>query len=285
LQVSGKSQELAGQQADLSLELEIQFGGDYRIEIGQGPAGGGQEATFPFKVHNDANAPLALRFSGADAQNAFWYKFDPFQITVPPGGEGGAVLSVRMRQTASDNQQIGFTLSTQGEWTGNGVAAIPAPTHQVSGQWGQAAPTILGIAVHPYPQDNSGRARYQVVVNNPGTTPETANLEGSCADGLLGFQFEPAQLNLGPQSQAASNLVVWLTGAAAGAGQRALDFWVTARPAGARTHPGSMKASFALPAAPIKQRPKWLIPAIVIAIIVLIACVVGVVLLNMLLTQ
>ena len=268
LQLSGRSQENPGQQASASLELEIQFGGDYRIEVGSGTALSAQEATFPFKVHNDANAALTLRCSGQDPQNTFWYKFDPFQMTVPPGGEALATLSIRARQTVASTQQVLFTLAAQGEWTASGTAPIAAPAHQVNGQWGQAEPTTLGVEIQPYPQDASGTARYQVVVSNPGPSAEAANMEGSSADGLLGFQFDPPQVNIAPRSKAAVNLLVWMAQTSAGS----LDFWVTARPLGARTRPGSSKARFS--GAPAKKRPGWLIPVIILAILLLLLCVV-----------
>jgi hypothetical protein len=276
LQVSGRSQEQAGQQADTRVDLEVQFGGDYRIEVGSGTTSGGQEATFPFTVHNDANAPLVLRCSGEDPRNLFWYKFDPFQIAVPPGSVGTAVLSVRARQTGSEDQTVVFTLSAQGEWSAPGMAAITAPPHQVNGQWGQAAPTTLAVTIEPFRQDGSASSSYRVQVNNPGPQPESTNLEFSSAGGQLGFKFDPAQVSLAPLGQSASVLLVWLASGASGAaavGGQAIDFWVTARPLNPRTRPGSVKTSFSPPAAPIQKRPGWLIPAIVIGVLLLLACV------------
>jgi uncharacterized membrane protein len=272
LQVNGRSQE-SGQQAATNLELEIQFGGDYRIEVGSGTALNPQEASFPLKVRNDANAALTLRCTGADPQNVFWYKVDPYQISVPPGGEVSAQLGIRSRQSAPGSEQVLFSLSAQGEWTLSGGTVVSAPLHQVNGQWGQVEPTTLGVEIHPYPADTSGRASYQVVVNNPGVSNETAALEGSSADGLLGFQFNPAQVNLAPKSQAAVNLLVWALKAnasAAGLPSQALDFWVTARPLSAHARPGSGKARFGLTVA--KKQPAWLIPAIIAALVFLLLC-------------
>ena len=273
LKVSGRSQEMAGQQGDTGVELEIQFGGDYRIEVGTGTALSAQEATFPFTVHNDANAPLVLRCSGEDQANSFWYKFDPFQIAVPPGGEAAAVLSIRARQAGMENQAVPFTLSAQGEWSAAGMAAISAPVHQINSQWGQAAPTTLAVSLEPTRQDGSAGSSYRVRVTNPGTGQENANLEFSSPDSLLNFKFNPAQLVLSPQAQAVSDLVVWLASGANPAGLPAIDFWVTARPSSPRTRPGSAKASYSAPLAPVKKRPGWLVPAIVIAVLLLLACV------------
>lgn len=276
IQVNGQSQELSSQQATTRLELEIQFGGDYRIEVGGGTALSAQEATFPVKVRNDANAPLTLQCSGSDPQNVFWYKFDPFQINVAPGGETTAVLSIRSRQTALSSAQVIFSVSAQGEWTLSGQAAVAAPPHQVNGQWGQVEPTTLAIELRPYPLDNSGRARYQVVVTNPGGTTEPVTLEGSSADGLLGFQFDPPQVSLAPRSNSAANLWVWLAKATpAGLTAQALEFWVTARPLAPRTRPGSAKAHFAAAAAP-KKRFNWIIPAVIAVLLFMLLCLAAV---------
>ncbi|MBE3145499.1 MAG: hypothetical protein IMZ61_16480, partial [Planctomycetes bacterium] len=132
LQITGTLQEQASQPVDTAVELEVQFGGDYRIELGKGTAPNNQEAVFPFKVRNDANAPLNLQCSGEDAQNFFWYKFDPFQFTVPPGGEATSTLSIRSRQPASGGQTVNFTLRTQGEWPITGMSSIAAAAKQVN---------------------------------------------------------------------------------------------------------------------------------------------------------
>ena len=279
LQVKGRSQEFAGQEADVAIDFEIQFGGDYRLEIGAVKSTGAQEAAFPVKVCNEANAPLTLRLAGSDTQNAFWYKLEPFQLSIPAGGQGEALLTVRSRQSGLEAQTVSFTLTGQGEWTVSGGDSLGAPAHQVNGQWGQAAPTTLGVAVRPLSPAAGGPAQYLVQVSNPGPNPEAAGLEGSSADGRLGFQFDPPQLSLSPNSTAQSNLLVWQVNPAAGAGGQAVDFWVTARPLSARTRPGSIKAIFAVPAVPAKKRPKWVIPVVVGGALLLLACLAGVVVL------
>ena len=104
LQIVGKLQELAGQEASIGAELEVQFRGDYRIELGKGRAASSQEVTFELVVHNEANAPLALQCSGDDPQQAFWYKFDPFQVNADPGKDAVTTLTLRVRQAIGPNQ-------------------------------------------------------------------------------------------------------------------------------------------------------------------------------------
>jgi len=278
LQVTGRSQEQAGAQAAVNLDLEIQFIGDYRIEVGSGTPLNPLEATFPVKIRNEANASLTLRCTGADPQNAFWYKFDPFQINVPAGGETIAQLGIRSRQAVANAQQVTFSVSAQGEWAIGGSASYPAPAHQVSGQRGQAGPAILSVEIRPYPQEPGGQARYQVIISNPGPAAESAVLEGGSQEGLLGFQFDPSQVSLAPASRTAVNLLVWLAQNAANQPAQFYDFWVTARPQTPHTRPGSARARFNLPAVvPVKKRPAWVIPAIIAALLLMALCLVSVV--------
>jgi hypothetical protein len=200
LRISGTLQEMASQPVDTAVELEVQFGGDYRIELGKGTASTNQEAVFSFKVHNDANAPLNLQCSGEDAQNAFWYKFDPFQFTVPSGGEAMSTLSIRSRQPASGGQRVNFTLRTQGEWPITGMSPIAAAAKQVSGQWGLGVLPNLSVVINPAQSEGISSGKYQLVVGNPGLAPETVVLEGASAGNQLGFRFDPPQLSLNPQS-------------------------------------------------------------------------------------
>jgi hypothetical protein len=274
LQINGLLQEQDGDLAGTQVDLEIQFGGDYRIELGKSSSVNNQEAIFPFIVHNDANAPLNIRCSGEDAQNAFWYKFEPFQFTVSPGSETTAQLSIRARQPAQDNRKTVFTLKAQGEWTITGMSSIEASLKQVNGQWEQGAQPSLMVTINPPNLENSSSGNYQLVVNNPGLTTETVILEGSTAHGQLGFRFEPAQLTLKPQSQGVATLTVWpLT--ANPAGQTAFDFWVTAKSASGKSKPGSTQASYVHLVAAQGQRSRWLIPVIVLVVCLMIICAIS----------
>ena len=274
LQINGLLQEQDGELAGTQVDLEIQFGGDYRIELGKSSSVSNQEAIFPFKVHNDANAPLNIRCSGEDPQNSFWYKFEPFQFTVPPGSETTAQLSIRARQPAQDNRKTVFTLKAQGEWTITGMSSIEASLKQVNGQWEQGAQPALMVTINPPGIENSSTGTYQLVINNPGLTTETVVLEGSTANGQLGFRFDPAQLALRPQSQGVATLTVWpLT--AGTAGQTAIDFWVTAKSGSGKSKPGSTQASFVHLATAQRQRSRWLIPVIVLVVCLMIICAIS----------
>ena len=271
LSITGSLQEQAGEQAVTKVDLEIQFGGDYRTELGKGSSANNQEAVFPFKVHNEANAPLNIRCSGEDPQNACWYKFDPFQFTVPPGSETTTTLSIRSRQQSQDIRKVVFTLETQGEWAVTGMSSVEAALKQVNGQWEQGALPVLGVAINPARIENASRGNYQLVISNPGLIPETVSLEGSPVSGQLSFQFSPAQLTLKPQSQGMATLTVSPT-VANPAGQTAIDFWVTAKSGSGKTRPGSAQATFVPMAALDKQRPAWLIPVIVLVVCLALIC-------------
>jgi len=281
LVISGMLQEQNGEQAETRVDLEIQFGGDYRIELGRSSSVNNQEAVFPFKVHNDANAPLNIRCTGEDPQNAFWYKFDPFQFTVPAGSETTSTLSIRARQPGQDNRKSVFTLKAQGEWTITGLSSIDASLKQVNGQWEQAAQPNLMVAINPAGSDNSSSGNYQLVVSNPGPTTETVVLEGRTANGQLGFRFNPAQLSLKPQSQAIVALTVWPISANPG-GPTTIDFWITAKSGSGKSKPGSAQATFVpLAQAQGQPRPPWLIPVIVLVVCLMIICAISaLVLLN-----
>ena len=275
LRVRGLLQEQNGEQAETKVDLEIQFGGDYRIELGKGSLANNLEAVYPFKVHNDANAPMNIRCSGEDSQNSLWYKFDPFQFTVPPGSDTTATLSIRARQPSQENKKIVFTVKTEGEWTITGLSSVEAAPKQVNGQWEQGALLNLMVTINPASNTNGSSGEYHLVVSNPGPTTETVALEGSTAYGQLNFRFDPAQLTLRPQSQGTATLTVW-PATANPAGQTAIDFWVTARSGSGKTSPGSIQATFVqLAQAQGKQRPAWLIPVIVLVVSLAIICAIS----------
>jgi hypothetical protein len=276
LRISGLLQEQNSEQAETQADLEIQFGGDYRIELGKSTSANNQEAVFPFKVHNDANAPLNIRCSGEDPQNAFWYKFDPFQFTVPSGSVMTSTLSIRARQPAQDNRKVVFTLKAQGEWAITGMSSIEASLKQVNGQWEQGAQPNLMVTIEPPRIENSSSGNYQLVVNNPGLTTETVILEGSTANGQLGFRFNPAQMTLKPQSQGIASLNVWPLRTNP-AGPTSIDFWITARSGSGKSKPGSTQATFVpLAQAQGQKKPRWLIPVIVLVVCLMIICAISV---------
>jgi uncharacterized membrane protein len=277
LRISGLLQEQDGEQAETKVDLEIQFGGDYRVELGRITSSSNQEAVFPFKVHNDANAPLNIRCSGEDPQNSLWYKFDPFQFTVPPGSEMSTTLSIRARQPSQDNKKVVFILKTQGEWAITGMAPIEASLKQVNGQWEQGALPVLRVEINPTRIEHGSSGNYQLVVSNPGFATEMISLECSSANGQLGFRFNPTELTLRPQGQGITTLTVWPT-AANPPGQTTIDFWVTAKSGSGKSRPGSAQAAFvhlvqALPER--KPRPAWLIPVIVLVVSLLLICAIS----------
>jgi hypothetical protein len=269
-------QEQASQPEETAVELEVQFSGDYRIELGKGTPSSNQEAIFPFKVHNDANAPLNLQCSGEDPQDAFWYKFDPFQFTVPPGGEATSTLSIRTRQAASGGQQVSFTLKTQGEWPITGMSSITAAAKQVSGLWESGVMPGLSVAINPAQVAGSGSGEYQVAVGNPGLAPETVTLEVGTTGNQVGYRFDRPQVSLNPQSQAISTLTVWPITPMNTPGEAVFLFWVTATAVSGKVKPGTARATFTnIVPEPVRQRPSWIIPIILGIIILVSLCMIG----------
>jgi hypothetical protein len=278
IRIVGSLQELADQKVESVVDFEIQFGGDYRIELGAGTASSNQEASFPFKVHNDGNAPLTLRCSGEDAQNLYWYKFDPFQFSVAAGDEATIALSIRTRQPLPGSQKVVFTLKTQGEWTIAGMSSIEAAAKQINGQWEQGVQPVLNLSITPSRIEDSQSGNYHLVVGNPGQATETIILEGRSANGQLAFRFEPPQLTLRPQGQGAVMATVWPV--AAFSGQQDIDFWIAARPTGQTgvVRSASVQAAFVrLQAAQAKrQRPSWILAVIIAVLVLILICVVGI---------
>jgi hypothetical protein len=272
VQIAGKMQEAAGQQAEVAVDLEVQFGGEYRLELGSGTALSGQEASFPLRVHNQANAPLTVKCFGEDPQNSFWYKFDPFQLTIPPGADAETTLSIRSRQPGG--QRVTFLIKVQGEWAISGMGTIAAPPQQINAQWEMAAPASLAVSVNPPRAQSAAAASYQVTVFNPGSDPETVVLAASSSSGQMGFRFEPPQLAVAPGGKSSAVLTAW---AVAPGVPGTVDFWVTAKSVNGKAHPGSSQAAFVqLAQAPAPKRPSWLIPVIAAIVILLLVCVVAV---------
>jgi hypothetical protein len=141
----------------------------------------------------------------------------------------------------------------------------------------------ISVAINPAQIEGTSRGKYQLVVGNPGLAPETVVLEGGSAGNQLGFRFEPPQLSLNPQSQAAATLTVWPAAAAKTPGQaatlaeqRTIDFWVTAKPASGKAKSGSARATFLhVVPEPTRQRPSWLIPVILGIVILISLCLIG----------
>jgi hypothetical protein len=133
LRLYAASQENPGQEGDAAGELEVQLVGNYDLLLEYAPSRDAQTQEFYINITNRANAPLELRWSGSDAEDAYWFKFDRLRVTVGEGGKGRVILSARPK-SAPSSHAIPFRLETQGSFSlrsGGLVAAVP---QQVNGQ-------------------------------------------------------------------------------------------------------------------------------------------------------
>lgn len=262
LKVCGASQEFPGQESDAASTLEVQLVGDYRFWLEKNELRGNQEAVFAVKVENSANAPLRLQFKGDDPAQALWFKFDPFQLDVPPGGTGSATLALRTRAVAPNERTLSFTLTAQGELMPKNGAPVVAPTHQVSGQFTQGSPARLTISIQPPLAQGVDRAEYRIQVGNPGAAPVTVELSGDDEAHALDYIFEPSQVTLQPQSEFGIRVMVRALAALTSGGQQRRDWRVTAQPLDAQVPAASAQATFVqlgTPAPAPSGFPWWIV--------------------------
>ncbi len=207
LHVVGTSQENGGEGA-ADAELEVQLVGDYQLRVERAGSSSLQEATYPVRVQNGANASLQLRLGGSDKADALWYKFEPFQLNVPAGKESSALLAVRVKQVASGGRAIAFSVGASGTYLPQGMAQVAAPTREVAAQFVQGAPAALGLALTPAQQRGEASGDFDVRVSNPGAEPVSVRLDAGSDDAALIVRIEPAQLTLPPQGEAHARLSV-----------------------------------------------------------------------------
>ncbi len=262
LRICGSSQEYPGQEGDATSELQVQLVGDYRIWLERADADNRQEAVFDVRVENGANAPLRLQFKGSDPANALWFKFGPFQLIVPPGGQATASLTLRAKSVPRDERALPFSLTASGEFHPREQAPVAAPTHQAAGQFVQSAPARLTLTIQPPLVESLHQATYQVRVGNPGAAPVTVQLSGADAQGILDFDFEHLQVSLSPQSESTVQMHVRTKIPSAAGASTYNTFSVTAQPMDDGTSAVSAWGTLVrrvLPGAPAKKSMAWVV--------------------------
>ena len=228
LQVSGKAQENAGAEGQAAAMLEVQPAGDYQLKLGPGRAAGYQETAFPLSVQNSANSPLRLRLSGADKNDALWYKFEPFQLMIAAGSAASVTLTIKAKQPAANRQEIIFSVTAAGDFDLRGAPALVAPARQLAGQYLQVAPAALMLSLNPAQSDGATGSTYELRVGNPGSVPVTVQLSATSDDAALVLRLNPALLSLGPQAEARVRLDVEAGGSSSESGRHTSTFHVRA---------------------------------------------------------
>ncbi|MBN1399585.1 MAG: hypothetical protein JXA74_02035 [Anaerolineae bacterium] len=271
LRVCASSQVNPGQEGETASELHIQLEGDYRIALGPGRTREA-EMSYPITVQNDSNASLQVHFAAQDAQDALWYKFDPFQLVVPAGGQATAALTVMPRRAGSAQRAIAFGLSVTGEYMLQGGERVPAPAREAAGQFAPMAVPALSISLRPSQIENAVPAQYEVRVSNPGLLPVSVRLSATDPAHNLDFDFAPPQLALAPQTDQRAVLVV-RPRTLPGPGERRVSrFRATATPLESAVPAVSAEATLVQTeaAAPPVQRSPWpIIAALALALLVL----------------
>lgn len=276
LRIQATSQTNPDAAGATTTELEIQLAGDYRLLFERREVSGVEEGSYPFKVQNSANAPLQVRFSGADGEDALWYKFDPLHLAVPAGGEASALLTVRSKRPTTDRRLIAFSVSAQGEYTLQGSPTpVAAPARQTTAQFIQGPLPRLLLSLRPLTSAEGKEATYDIRVGNPGQAPLTVQLSAVDETGSLDVHLEPAQLALAAQSESQARLTVRPKGQPP-PGER--TFRVTAVPVKGEAQPAVAEGRFFIPAAvAVETRPPfpaWVVVGGVLLVIFIIILVI-----------
>jgi hypothetical protein len=123
----------------------------------------------------------------------------------------------------------------------------------------------LNVSIHPLQVQGRESGSYTLRVGNPGGAPATVELVGSGDDSALAFDFEPARVELAPQSETSISLTVRPHSPAPTPLAEPHVFQVTARPLDGQAAPVSSEATFVqLGAAPAPRGtgfPWWAVLA------------------------
>ncbi len=280
LRVRASSQENPGQEGEASSELEVQLVGDYRLYLAARGDGDGQQASYSLQVRNQANAALHVSFGGSDAEEALWFKFDPFLVTAPPGGAVEVVLGVRAKAAATERRMVALVIMGQGQYELQGGAQVAAPVRQVSGEFAFYPAATLLLSIQPGQGRGGPESSYDIRVGNPGLMPVAVHLEANDSDGQLAYTLQPPGLQLAPQSDGHATLAVRWRAQPPPGERREVLFRVRAIPEeGTAAHPGEATAMAILegPApAPTTQPSQgfpWWAVLIVLAFLLLLVLV------------
>ena len=279
LQVSGKAQENGGAEGQAAAMLEVQPAGDYQLKLGPGRAAGYQETAFPLSVQNSANSPLRLHLSGADKNDALWYKFEPFQLMIAAGSAASVTLTIKAKQPAANRQAIIFGVTAAGEYELRGSPALAVPTRQLAGQYVQVAPAALMLSLNPAQAEGATGGAYELRVGNPGSVPVTVQLSAFITsrdhnDPAPVLRLNPALLTLGPQAEARARLDVEAGARGAAGGPHASTFHVRAVTSDGAAQPAETEGRFVQVAAAPKPFP-WLMLALIVLFVLFVLCGLG----------
>ncbi len=206
LRICATAHEHPGQEGTAEAELEIQLVGSYRLQVAKA-SGNENQAIYPIQVSNEANAPLTLGFSSADAAGAVWCKFDPFRLSVPAGGEATGSATVKPKRAGSETPVVDIEITAQGEYAIRGAAPIAAPALCAGARFppvGMPARSLM-LSLKTL-EAVAGEARFQVQVKNPASEPLAVRLSAAGQENDLDFRLQPAELSLAGRGEASATL-------------------------------------------------------------------------------
>lgn len=276
--IHGAATTDAGNADEQTLALTVRRVRDFRLQLSVAAGSGVEEAAYPVHIVNDANAPLVVRLEGEAPNGQLWVKSDPYRLTVPPGGEGDAVVTVRAPQAVTETRQTRLTIKAQGEYVLQGGLTEAPLVRSASAEFTQLPPPQLGLDIEPAewrppaaPAEATTPAvpQFRLRLTNPGLSPVSVELDGQGA--ALGFQFTPPRLDLPPQSQSQAGLVVQTPPLGTGE-EKGFDFEVTTRVLKGLAQPAT-RAGRVVQRGPAPEPPppprRW--PWLVVAVIVVLA--------------
>ncbi|MCW5852126.1 MAG: hypothetical protein KIT87_18780 [Anaerolineae bacterium] len=278
--IHGEATTSQGNADQQTLALTVRRRGDFRLQLGAATWSGVEEAAYPVHIVNDANAPLVIRLEGEAPNGQLWVKADPYRLTLPPGGEGDAVVTVRAPQAVTETRQVRFTVKAQGEYVLQGGLTEAALARSAAADFTQLPRPQLGLDLEPAewrPPPATAETlppaipQFRLRLTNPG--PDPVGIEWVGQGAAQGFQFSPPTLDLPPQGQGQASLVVQTPPLPSGE-EKVFDFEVTTRIlsglAQPATHAGRViQRGLPPPPPPPPPPPRW--PWLALAVIVILA--------------
>ena len=188
---------------------------------------GTTKGAFVVRISNRSAADLQVELEATDPEDACRYTFQPAQLVVRAGQEGGAQLSVqpRMALPGETEKPHLFTVTAR-------LMEAASMTRQVQGQWVQVAPTFE-LGLQPAKQSGRDSGSFGVRVINHTVADLEVALEAADAEAKCEYTIEPPRVSLSGSQERTVRLTVRPKRGLRSQESQSYPFTVTARPAGA----------------------------------------------------
>lgn len=195
-----------------SFELELRPPRQSGITSGQ----------FTILARSRTNDRMELQLDVEDNRRDCLYTIEPTSLTLEPGQEDQALLTVRPTRPLAGEVSHSHPFAV----TARPVEA-PSKIEQVTGEWQQIPPAFV-IQLQPQRQSSSARATYKVRISNQSQESLTIKLESEGAKGDCSFSFEHSRMTVARGQTQEVRLTVQAQKPLAAA--RTYVFTVSARP-------------------------------------------------------